>query len=157
VTNEREIRSTKKLFGIPDSSNWPDSEAFIGTLNGINPEVVVQQIKGLYSNFAALVYQSPEMSEEKIRSYYSNIPFQLRKQCFAPWFKVHIRSNGDVTPCADFIIGNIYQERFIDIWNGEKMQDFRSKLRQFGKFPFCDRKCCDNHFKKAVGVYRDTR
>jgi MoaA/NifB/PqqE/SkfB family radical SAM enzyme len=117
VTNEKEITGTKRLLGIPVSTSWPDLEGYIGTFNGIDPEVVVQEMKGLYSNSKALIYQSPQMPQEKTNLYYSKKPFQLRKQCFSPWFKVHIKSNGDVMPCSDFIVGNIHKKAFKDIWN----------------------------------------
>ncbi len=50
--------------------------------------------------------------------------------------------------CATFIIlhyyipfGNINELPFMEIWNGEKMQEWRRDLRKQGRFPACTR--CD--------------
>ena len=41
----------------------------------------------------------------------------------------------------DFISGNIKYYNIIDIFNGEKYNQFRSTLREVGMFPICSR-CC---------------
>jgi radical SAM protein with 4Fe4S-binding SPASM domain len=53
-----------------------------------------------------------------------------RIACTLPFFTLAIRSNGDVSPCCiDWIggtnIGNISQENLEDIWDGDKMYEFR--------------------------------
>lgn len=63
-------------------------------------------------------------------------------ECFAPLKKVGILPNGDVTfchACPDYIIGNIFKEKLIDIWNGTKANKFRAALREKGLFSICKR------------------
>lgn len=53
-----------------------------------------------------------------------------RIACPMPFTTLAVRSNGDVSPCCiDWIggtnLGNINEERIQDIWNGEKLYQFR--------------------------------
>lgn len=59
----------------------------------------------------------------------------------APWKEVLILPDGSVSPCLDFVAGNLKEEGFLSIWNGPRFVQFRRKLKQMGKFPICNR-CC---------------
>jgi radical SAM protein with 4Fe4S-binding SPASM domain len=65
-----------------------------------------------------------------------------------PWSQADIDYNGNVHFCADYpdyVIGNIREQRFWDIYNGERAQKFRKELRESpqGIFPGCLR-CYQN-------------
>jgi len=54
--------------------------------------------------------------------------------CTRPWRLMYVQANGDVSPCcfAPFtgeaggpILGNVFQEKITNIWQGEKYQEFR--------------------------------
>lgn len=54
--------------------------------------------------------------------------------CSRPWRLMYVQANGDVSPCcfAPFtgeqggpILGNVFQEKISDIWQGTKYQEFR--------------------------------
>jgi MoaA/NifB/PqqE/SkfB family radical SAM enzyme len=48
-----------------------------------------------------------------------------------------------VTPCRDYqdySVGNINEQPFYEIWNGEKYKEFRRQLSK-GLMPVCSR-CC---------------
>jgi len=54
-----------------------------------------------------------------------------RQWCNSPWQTIPIRVNGDVTICdcqPDKIIGNIFNQPFSEIWNGDKMATFRAQM-----------------------------
>lgn len=60
--------------------------------------------------------------------------------CLAPVKKAGILPNGDVTfchQCPDYIIGNVFEESFIHIWNGERANKFRNILKKKGLFSIC--------------------
>lgn len=69
-----------------------------------------------------------------IKEYFNNIDNNFgRSKCFAPWFELAIRRNGDVYPCtdyADYKLGNIYTESFSEIFNGDRAEKFRSYLKK---------------------------
>ncbi|MGH7262704.1 MAG: SPASM domain-containing protein [Candidatus Rokuibacteriota bacterium] len=56
--------------------------------------------------------------------------------CQRPWTLSYVTANGNVFPCcispwvakdyAGTILGNAFEERFADIWNGERYQQFRT-------------------------------
>lgn len=53
--------------------------------------------------------------------------------CIVPNFEMLIRANGDVLPCSgaltdDLIIGNLQENRLIQIWNSEKAEVIRDRL-----------------------------
>lgn len=65
--------------------------------------------------------------------------------CFRPWEGVYIMWDGRVTNCifdlnGDVIFGDVNKESIIEIWNNEKMQDFRLQCIN-NKF---DNKLCRN-------------
>lgn len=147
MPKQKEIDATKKMLGVPASTSWPASEGFLVEHEEIDSKIVVKGIRELCSKSNAFIHQSPPLSDDEIISYYSKKQFQLREQCYSPWFRIRVKPNGDVLPCVEFFLGNIRKESFNNIWKGEKMQYFRSIIKKYGKFPSCDRKCCDRHFK----------
>ncbi|MCK4714348.1 MAG: SPASM domain-containing protein, partial [Candidatus Aenigmarchaeota archaeon] len=64
---------------------------------------------------------------------------QLPKFCFAPWELLFINSRGQVLACcilASFyenVLGNVRDTPLEDLWNSEKMREFRKRL-VVGKF-----------------------
>jgi radical SAM protein with 4Fe4S-binding SPASM domain len=53
-----------------------------------------------------------------------------RNRCWWIYYSTVVMLNGDVVPCCrdaqgDFVMGNILQQNFADIWNGEKYRKFR--------------------------------
>lgn len=69
-----------------------------------------------------------------IHDYYTDIDNVFgRSKCVAPWHEMIIRRTGDVYPCVDlpdYKLGNIYQDTFGEIWEGERAVRFREYLRQ---------------------------
>jgi len=147
-TTEKIGRATDRIFqeylGC-ESSSWQD---FVGALGKIDP--------GKVKSFMAIassrrrgkslpVFFIPSLPPGEVEEYYSRpASFLGRKTCYSPWRALEIRPNGDATFCPDFpdyIIGNILEEPFEKIWNGEKAQKFRRLLIEKGLFPLCSR-CC---------------
>jgi MoaA/NifB/PqqE/SkfB family radical SAM enzyme len=64
-------------------------------------------------------------------------------RCVMPWFTMQINVDGNVIPpqrCYHNLFGNILEQNFQDIWNGEKMRGFRMDLKRAGgRFPACTR------------------
>jgi radical SAM protein with 4Fe4S-binding SPASM domain len=60
------------------------------------------------------------------------LPPKAIPRCLQPWNYIFIRVNGDIQPCCAIfgtkkaaIMGNIFHEEFINIWNGEHFNKFR--------------------------------
>lgn len=96
--------------------------------------------------------------------------------CFAPWKMATIDPFGNVYPCChactfqnlsedliqnfwgaeDFKLGNIKQNSFEEIWNGQKYIEFRDQCKNPPHFPMC--KSCSYDFSKNIlltGLFKD--
>jgi len=67
-------------------------------------------------------------------------------QCKSPWENIVITPLGDIIPClcgiGNYVIGNIYNQPFDEIWNGEKITELRNAILNG-----------DNKFCKQCGRY----
>ena len=106
----------------------------------------------------------PHVKVEDIHKYYSNDPelfYPIKKngkvskgtygdkymKCIAPWTHLMVYPNGEAMICndnPDYILGNIYDDSFKEIWNGEKARKFRKFIRKHS-LPICSR-CCGLHY-----------
>ncbi|MDR1785016.1 MAG: radical SAM protein [Spirochaetaceae bacterium] len=90
----------------------------------------------------------PALNPEKIRVYYDELEVPVRNHCVVPWCQADINYNGDVHFCADYpdyILGNIKNQTFGEIFNGERANRFRKTINacEGGMFPGCLR-CYQN-------------
>jgi radical SAM protein with 4Fe4S-binding SPASM domain len=83
---------------------------------------------GLGTNAGVLVRSLPSY----FRKYEPGVPKEPPSRvCLLPWFSLYITVDGDVRPCCSFgegetlVLGNLFRERFDDIWNNEKYQNLR--------------------------------
>jgi radical SAM protein with 4Fe4S-binding SPASM domain len=82
--------------------------------------------------------------------------------CYYPLWYAKIKSGGQVLPCCclkeeEMIMGNVYEQRFKDIWFSERYVDFRKKALQpkKGIYPlmkYCKNDCHD--FYSNLKVYK---
>jgi radical SAM protein with 4Fe4S-binding SPASM domain len=90
----------------------------------------------------------PALKPEKITSYYRDLEIPVRTHCSVPWSQANIDYDGSVHFCADYPdykLGNIKNEGFFEIFNGERARLFRNTLKSSpdGVFPGCVR-CYQN-------------
>ena len=86
------------------------------------------------------MYVYPELDALQIQKFYHQSDAALREKCRSRWFRTDIKPNGDVSPCLSFIVGNIREASFGDIWNNDRYRMFRRQILT-GLFPGCYR-CC---------------
>ena len=132
----------QKLFSLKASS-WG---GFVEACGKVDPELV----KGLMAwcrsrRSAPPIVFFPDVGPADLAAYYCRPEKPIGKnRCMAPWLAADIRPNGDVTFCPDFpdyVVGNVRDERFMDIWRGPRADVFRKTLRRKRLFPICSR-CC---------------
>ncbi|MBD5448787.1 MAG: radical SAM protein [Lachnospiraceae bacterium] len=69
------------------------------------------------------------------------------KQCYGLPFMTHIDAKGDVWPCVahvgteGFSFGNIYDETFVQIWEGARRQEVVRKLKEMDINKVCREAC----------------
>ncbi len=147
-------RKTDDLFkselGI-ESKFW---KGFINNTAGIDCGIVEEQIKKVRSSNWKFIYRQFPLNTNhfNIRTHFCrpDIVHEDRK-CLLPWALAVILPNGDVATCwdhPDYIVDNILNEKFIDIWNNKKMRKFRGIIKE-KIFPTCSR-CNALYFLKKI-------
>jgi len=100
----------------------------------------------------------PVLNPEKTHTYYAELETPVRNHCIVPWCQANVNYNGDVHFCADYpdyILGNIKEQSFKDIVNGDRANLFRKTIHECegGMFPGCLR-CYQNMlFGKKIKGY----
>ena len=85
----------------------------------------------------------PDFNHDEISKYYSENG-HIKSRCVAPFFGAVIKPNGDVKFCPDewiddFVLGNVKNNTFNEIWNNEKARFFRKKIFYHKHFTGCKR------------------
>ncbi|RKZ25134.1 hypothetical protein DRQ26_06420 [bacterium] len=82
------------------------------------------------------IMDTPDFLEKKkilLEPFYYRIPESKKKfRCYMGWYKTFIDVHGNVYPCSGneaFLLGNIYKNRFSDIWKSEEYKRFRMESR----------------------------
>lgn len=78
--------------------------------------------------------------------------------CSRPFMSIYVSADGDVMPCCreddeNLILGNIKNESIFDIWNGDKLKNFR--LLQLKKKRFEHIVCKDCCLPDKITVHND--
>jgi MoaA/NifB/PqqE/SkfB family radical SAM enzyme len=112
-----------------------------GDAHDVDGAVLFDQIRDIRdrSNIAVRVY--PDLSREDTASYYRGMDAVYNERCIQAWYGACIKPNGDVVPCIDYVVGNVTETPFKQLWNSEKMRLFRRTVGDQGYFPGCTR-CC---------------
>ncbi len=143
---ERHTQIFKSEFGVEDT---PCARGLIRNINDFNHIDITELIRQVNSVRSYLLEKGinvigypKTMDKENLKNFYSagwDKMIDKRSSCSFPWLYTEICANGDVTPCHtfyDFTIGNIYKESILDIWNGERLSQFRKYTRK-NLFPVC--------------------
>ena len=85
----------------------------------------------------------PDLQDEEINAFYSE-SYRLKKRCVASYRAVLVKPNGDLKFCPDewiddYVLGNIRDDSFENIWNNKKARHFRSVIFRKKSFPGCKR------------------
>ena len=112
----------------------------------VDAKILFQEIESVKKRYSDKIFVGPNLkNEDEIRIYYQKPEiFIAGDRCLTPWKVSQILANGDVvtmTRCFDVVLGNIYENSFREIWNGEKSRAWRKTLRKYKAFPTCSR-CC---------------
>jgi len=116
--------------------------------NDVDPHIAARQIAEIIrmsQGHASVPQFLPDITTEaQIRRYYSDHAWDCGyPECESIYFIAEISPDGRVTPCRDYqdySAGNINEQSFYDIWNGEKFKTFRKEMQK-GLMPVCTR-CC---------------
>jgi MoaA/NifB/PqqE/SkfB family radical SAM enzyme len=141
----------KSEFNLTSERYWRGALRSPDDFNGINIEELVEQVKKVHKHLESLekkvLLLPPTFSHENLSAYLKaewNKMTDKYHSCLVPWYSVEITATGDLAPCHvyyDLIMGNLYEQSFEEIWNGDKYQRFREYLLQ-NKFMSICPGCC---------------
>jgi len=130
-----------------------DIDCLAGYNTGYNLGIDGHKFHGILSeiqskNYGYLTLAAPALNPDKVNTYYSDLETPVRNRCIVPWCQVNVNYNGDVHFCADYpdyILGNVTEQSFADIFNGDRANKFRKEINacEGGMFPGCLR-CYQN-------------
>lgn len=122
-------------------------QGFVYDPSGIDVDDLARELEAITRGkwlFTVNVY--PPMSGDELRAYYEEPTRALRERCFSRWLRVDVMPDGTITPCLGLAVGNVRDEPFGRIWNGEVFREFRRYIAAKGTVAGCAR-CC--------GLYSD--
>jgi len=117
-----------KVFG---EKYHASSVGLYGGINlaNINIDILYDQLTKVTKGYGGKCQFPFHYSKEQLRKYYHDPEvFVDSNRCVFPWYTLQINRDGDVMPrqrCYPNKFGNILQQEFAEIWNGEKIRDFR--------------------------------
>ena len=80
----------------------------------------------------------PRLSADLVEPYYLDLAYPFEEECNSLWGSLNVGPDGRVSPCLNFLVGNIMEDTIADIWNGEMMQRLRALIAD-GLLPGCQR------------------
>lgn len=86
----------------------------------------------------------PELKEKELEQYYTSPvlpPGRFSGPCLAPWCEAVVFPDGSVELCPDYVIGNLRENSFSEMWNSEKARMLRTVVLEKKTFPVC-KSCC---------------
>ncbi|MGP1587592.1 MAG: radical SAM protein [Treponemataceae bacterium] len=120
-----------------------------GYNKGIDAKELCETLHTIHNtDYGYLSITVPALNPEKTQVYYEKLEVPVRNRCIVPWTQANVNYNGDVLFCADYTeypLGNIKEQSFREIYNGERANKFRHAIHECpgSIFPGCLR-CYQN-------------
>jgi radical SAM protein with 4Fe4S-binding SPASM domain len=144
-------RLLESEFGITSDSYWRGLVRSPEELPDMDTVELARQVGEVQKRLAELgknvLLLPPTFTPENLSAYFRMKWGKMSDRytgCPAPWSSLDITAHGDVAPCHifyDLVMGNIYEESFADIWNGESYRKFRAYMKKHGLMSICPG-CC---------------
>jgi radical SAM protein with 4Fe4S-binding SPASM domain len=144
-------RFLREQFKISSDAFWRGMIRDPKELSSINTNelhIQVEEVKKEFRKLDKNVLLLPPTFTKHNLDAYINASWKemddLYKRCIVPWTSVDVVANGDIAPCHifyDLVMGNLHEQRFTDIWNGENYRKFR-KYMKHNKFMSICPGCC---------------
>lgn len=148
ITEERAKLHEKvfeERFGYKPKNHRGYLKSCFNDVDPVETAKQIREIKSISKGRSSVPQFLPDIeSIEQIRRYYSDHSWHCGyPSCESIYYTAEISPDGRVTPCRDYqdyTCGNINEQSFYDIWNGEPFKKFRSEMEK-GLMPVCTR-CC---------------
>lgn len=124
LTNEPELACT--MFKIAEEEAKKRKISFFS--------FVTNQVDYFLKDSDAGTYDYPCLQSNIVESDRPPSPYFANTDCFDPWERFMVSENGEVFPCCryqtspEFALGNVYKQKFQDIWNGYAYRSLRKMI-----------------------------
>ncbi|MFX0196250.1 MAG: radical SAM protein [Candidatus Hodarchaeota archaeon] len=143
---EHSIDQMKRIEGF-DSNEVYSSALHVN--NGIEPSLILKELKNARQKstrfnvpLVIVPLSIPQsINTREIDLWFKDSTFNFVKKCSFPFRSFFINPYGDVRPCIEVTMGNLKENQLYEIWNSQKYNKFRKKLKEKGIFQRCA-KCC---------------
>lgn len=137
-------RVMREHFGLNVSSwrGFLDQDCKYST---IDTNVMHNQLRRLLS-LPKVVVKGP-VDRKDLDMYFNSPESMLGRNCVFVFQSCGVQPNGDVVSCVDYpdyVVGNIYDEALIKIWEGVGFERLRSFIKSNGSIPICAK--CSRRF-----------
>lgn len=125
----------KQDFG-QDQVGWA---GFIRNMTGMDCDAIEEQLKKIQNqkwNFRFRPYKPLGMRGFNLKTYFDRPDQNTSAEdltCLNPYVFAQIQPNGDVAFCGsqpDYVIGNVRQNRLLDLWTNERANRWRDLLQK---------------------------
>ncbi|NLW32391.1 MAG: radical SAM protein [Fibrobacter sp.] len=148
ITEERAAlheKVFKERFGYEPKNHRGYLKSCFNDVDPAETAKQIREIKSISKGKPSVPQFLPDIeTETQIRRYYSDHGWHCGyPSCDSIYYTAEISPDGRVTPCRDYqdyTCGNINEQPFYDIWNGESFKKFRHEMKR-GLMPVCTR-CC---------------
>ena len=148
ITEENALRHEKVFehrFGYKPQNHRGYLKSCFNDVDPAETARQIQEIKGLSKGRSSVPQFLPDIyTETEIRRYYDDHSWHCGyPECESIYHVAEISPDGRITPCRDYqdyTAGNINEQSFYEIWNGDNFKLFRRQMQK-GLMPVCTR-CC---------------
>jgi MoaA/NifB/PqqE/SkfB family radical SAM enzyme len=83
----------------------------------------------------------PPLPPEEMVAYYRDPEFRrhTERACTLIDHYTFVDPRGRLYPCLTLDMGNVFEQPFAEVWNGERYRAFRRLLREHDRLPLCER------------------
>jgi MoaA/NifB/PqqE/SkfB family radical SAM enzyme len=84
----------------------------------------------------------PDLPVDEMVRYYGESEFERQgraRNCTTMESYAFVDPRGRLYPCLTFDMGNVFDEPFLEVWNGPRFRAFRQVVRREGRLPLCHR------------------
>jgi len=123
--------------GFQVGEGWIDESLLEMDFTKLEQEINQINKRQLLINF------TPPIDNHRIRDWYTNpMSFLKDRRLLCPWMWAIIFQDGTMRMCDDIVLGDLGKDDFWDIWNEERIVNFRRTLKEKKCFPICSG-CCN--------------
>lgn len=120
---------------------WANANRYKPEVSGF---IEIQSVINNLPRKKVMIYTFPKFNIKQFQAYYkSKEEFDkvYEGRCHAMWNTATILPDGSIESCPDYVVGNIKNEKFLDVWNNQAMAELRKIILNRKFFSVCSA-CC---------------